>query len=80
MSTVPVEVDAELLKLADAEAAKSGRGRDEVLAAALRRGLGGGRLSRLLDEARRDVQLSEDEAMELATSELRAVRAERRGA
>ena len=80
MSTVPVEVDAELLKLADAHAAESGRGRDEVLAAALRRGLGGGQLSRLLDEARRGTQLSETEAMALANSELAAMRAEHRDA
>jgi len=39
MSTVPVEVDDDLLKLADAQAADSGKPRSEVLAAALRRGL-----------------------------------------
>ncbi|MGH3260468.1 MAG: hypothetical protein ACRDNS_00590 [Trebonia sp.] len=42
MTTVPVEVDDELLKLADAQAAEAGRPRSDVLAAALRRGLGGG--------------------------------------
>ena len=80
MTTVPVEVDDELLKLADAQAAEAGKPRSEVLAAALRRGLGGGQLSRLLDEARKGPALSEDEAMELAKSELAAMRAERRGA
>lgn len=80
MTTVPVEVDAELLKLADAQAAEAGRPRSEVLAAALRRGLGGGQLSRLLAEARKGPELSEDEAMELANSELTAMRAERRDA
>lgn len=78
MSTVPVEVDAELSKLADAQAAKSGRGRDEVLAAALRRGLVGGQLSRLLDEAPKGTQLAENDAVELANTELAAMRAERR--
>jgi hypothetical protein len=78
VTTVPVEVDDELLKLADAQAAETGRPRSEVLAAALRRGLGGGQLSRLLTQARKGPELSEDEAMELAKSELAAMRAERR--
>ncbi|MEP7020675.1 MAG: hypothetical protein ABI808_08490 [Pseudonocardiales bacterium] len=80
MTTVPVEVDDELLKLADAQAAEAGRPRCEVLAAALRRGLGGGQLRRLLAEARKGPELSEDEAVELAKSELAAMHAERRGA
>lgn len=80
MTTVPVEVDDELLKLADAQAAEAGRSRSEVLAAAVRRGLGGGQLSRLFAEARMGTEFSEDEAMELAKSELAAMRAERRGA
>jgi predicted transcriptional regulator len=80
VTTVPVEVDDELLRLADAQAAEAGRPRSEVLAAALRRGLGGGQLSRLLADARKGPELSEDEAMELAKSELAAMRAERRGA
>lgn len=78
MTTVPVEVDDELLTLADAQAAQTGRPRSEVLAAALRRGLGGGKLARLLAEARKPPALSEDEAMELAQAELAAARAERR--
>jgi hypothetical protein len=45
-----------------------------------RRGLGGGQLSRRLAEARKGIELSEDEAMELAKSELAAMRAKRRGA
>lgn len=79
VTTVPVEVDDELLRLADAQAAEAGRPRSEVLAAALRRGLGGGQLSRIFAEARKGPVLSEDEAMELAKSELAAMRAERRG-
>ncbi|MBE7188190.1 hypothetical protein [Jatrophihabitans endophyticus] len=80
MSTVPVEVDAELLKLADAQAANSGRARGDVLAAALRRGLGGGRLSQILSTSGQDASLSEEEAMALAKSELEAARAQRQGA
>jgi hypothetical protein len=80
VTTVPVEVDDALLKLADAQAAETGRPRSEVLAAALRRGLGGGQLERLLAAARTGPELSEDEAMELAKSELAAMRAERRDA
>lgn len=78
MSTVPVEVDAELLKLADAQAADSGRARSDVLAAALRRGLGGGRLNQILSTNGQDASLTEDEALTLAKSELKAARAQRR--
>ncbi len=80
MSTVPIEVDDELLKLADAQAADSGKPRGEVLAAALRRGLGGGRLSQILSTSGQDASLAEDEAEALARSELKAARAQRRGA
>jgi hypothetical protein len=80
MSTVPVEVDAELLKLADAQAAESGKPLGEVLAAALRRGLGGGRLNRILPTNEYGASLTEDEALALAKSELKAARAKRRSA
>lgn len=80
MSTVPVEVDDDLLKLADAQAAGSGKPRGEVLAAALRCGLGGGQLSHVLIANGQDPSLSEDEALALAKSELKAVRAQRRSA
>jgi hypothetical protein len=78
MTTVPVEIDDDLLKIVDAQAAESGKPRSEVLAAALRRGLGGGRLGRTLADARKDPSLSEDEALALAKSELAAARGERR--
>lgn len=80
MSTVPVEVDDDLLKLADAQAADSGKPRGDVLAAALRRGLGGGRLSQILTANGQDASLSEDEALAVAKSELKAARAQRRSA
>lgn len=80
MSTVPVEVDDDLWKVADAQAAGSGKLRGEVLAAALRRGLGGGQLSQVLIANGQDPSLSEDEALALAKSELKAAHAQRRSA
>ncbi len=80
MSTVPVEVDEDLLKLADAQAADSGKPRSEVLAAALRRGLSGGRLGQVLAANSAGASLSEEDAQALATSELGAARADRRTA
>ncbi len=78
MTTVPIEVDDDLLKIVDAQAAESGKPRGEVLAAALCRGLGGGQLGRILADARTAPSLSEDEASALAKSELEAARADRR--
>jgi hypothetical protein len=80
MTTVTFQVDDDLLQLADVKAAESGQPRDAVLAAALRRGLGGGQFARLLTQARRGPQILEDDAMALAQSELKAMRAERRNA
>jgi hypothetical protein len=80
MSTVPIEVDDDLLKLADAQAADSGKPRSEVLAAALRRGLGGGRLGQILAANSAGASPSEEEALALAKAELGAARADRRTA
>lgn len=80
MSTVPVEVAEDLLKLADAQAADSGKPRSEVLAAALRRGLGGGGLGQILAANSVGERLSEEEALALAKAELGAARADRRTA
>ena len=44
MTVLPVNVDDDLIELLDAQAAETGRSRSEVLVAAIRRGLGGGRL------------------------------------
>jgi metal-responsive CopG/Arc/MetJ family transcriptional regulator len=68
MTVLPVNVDDDLIELVDAQAAESGRSRSEVLAAAIRRGLGGGRTGE---------DISEDDAMALAKTELAAARAER---
>jgi len=40
MSTVEIQLDADLERLVDAQVVESGRPRDAVIAAALRRGLG----------------------------------------
>ncbi|MDR1998404.1 MAG: hypothetical protein LBQ06_00460 [Frankiaceae bacterium] len=80
MTTVTLQLDDDLLSLADERAANSGQSVDVVLASALRRGLGAGRLSNLLTQARRGSALSEGEAMALAKAELKALRDERRSA
>lgn len=77
MSTLKIELDDELLALVEERAAVLGKPRSEVIADALRRQLERGRLRDILDSARRRAPLSEDEAMQLAITELKAVRAER---
>ena len=78
VSTLKIELDDELLALVEERAAVLGKPRSEVIADALRRQLEGGRLRDILDSARRRASLSEDEAMQLAITELKAVRAERK--
>jgi len=75
MRTVPVDIDDDLLTLADAQAADSGKPRSEVLAAALRRGLG-----QILAANSAGESLSEEDSLALAKSELGAARADRRTA
>lgn len=77
MSTVEVELDDELLRRIDEQVAATGRPRSEVIADALQRQLGGGRLHEVLASVRERSGLSEDEAMELAISELDAYRSDR---
>jgi metal-responsive CopG/Arc/MetJ family transcriptional regulator len=77
MTELRFNVDDDLLELLDAQAAESGRPRSEVLAAAIRRGLGGGRLAETLTGYRTGEEISEDDAMALAKAELAAARAER---
>lgn len=76
MNILPVNVDDDLVELLDAQAAESGQSRDEVLAAAIRRGLGGGRLAETMAAYRTGEEISEDEAMALAQAELAAARSE----
>jgi metal-responsive CopG/Arc/MetJ family transcriptional regulator len=76
MSTVEVELDDELIRRIDEQVAATGRPRSEVIADALQRQFGGGRLREILASARERSGLSEDEAMELAISELDAYRSD----
>ena len=77
MSTVEVELDDELIRRIDEQVAATGRPRSQVIADALQRQLGGGRLQEILASARERSGLSEDEAMELAIAELDAHRSDR---
>lgn len=77
MTELRFNVDDDLIELVDAQVVESGRSRSEVLAAALRRGLGGGRLAETLAAYRTGEEISEDDAMALAKAELAAARAER---
>lgn len=77
MTELRFNVDDDLIELLDAQVAESGRSRSEVLAAAIRRGLGGGRLAETLAAYRTGEDISEDDAMTLAKAELAAARAER---
>lgn len=77
MSTVEVELDDELLRRIDEEVAATGRPRSQIIADALQRQLGGGRLREVLASVRERAGLSEDESMELAISELDAYRSDR---
>ncbi len=77
MSTVEVELDEDLLACVDEQVAATGRDRSEVIAEAVRRQFGASRMREVLAEVRQRSGLSEREAMDLAVSELAAVRAER---
>lgn len=77
MSTVEVELDDELIRRIDEQVAATGRPRSEVIADALQRQFSSGRLREVLASARERSGLSEDDAMELAISELDAYRSGR---
>ncbi|HUP68569.1 MAG TPA: ribbon-helix-helix protein, CopG family [Acidimicrobiales bacterium] len=74
-----VELDEQLLDAADAEAERTGRSEDDVIEDALRRHFDGRRASVVDEVWARNAgdALSEDEALTLARSELRAMRQER---
>ncbi|WP_340538262.1 ribbon-helix-helix protein, CopG family [Nocardioides sp. GXZ039] len=76
MTVLPVNLDDDLIELLDAQAAASGTSRSEVLAAAIRRGLGGGRLAQTLAAYRIESEIGEDDALALAKAEIAAARAE----
>jgi len=77
MAELLVTLDDDLIELLDAQVAESGRPRSEVLAAAIRSGLGGGRLAETLAAYRTGEQIPEDEAMALATAEREAAHYDR---
>ncbi len=77
MTVLPVNIDDDLIELLDAQAAESGKSRNEVLAAAIRRGLGGSHLAETMAAYRTGEEISESDAMALAKAELAAVRVER---
>lgn len=77
MSTVEVELDDDLLSRVDERVAATGKPRSEVIAEALRSQFGGGRLREILASSRERSDLTEEQAMALAISELDAYRAER---
>lgn len=76
MSNVMVQLDDELLALAEKRAAISGRPREEVIAEAVRRGLATGGLRATLTAGRTGTEITERDAMEMALEEQRRYRAE----
>lgn len=72
--TTTVTLDEKLLTEVHAAAKRTGLSDDEVIEEAVRRFIG----LEVLDELWERNHLSEDEAMEIAVSELRALRAESR--
>lgn len=72
-----VELDDDLLRLAEDRAAAIGKPRDRVIEDALRRQLQPSRLAQLAAKVRARSDLTDEQAVELAYSELEAERAER---
>lgn len=72
-----VELDDDLLRLAEDRAAATGKPRDRVIEDALRRQLQPSRLAQLAAKVRARSDLTDEQALELAYSELEAERAER---
>lgn len=72
-----VELDGELLRLAEDRAAETGKPRDQIIEDALRRQLQPRRLAELAARVRARSDLTDEQARELAYSELEAERAER---
>ena len=75
--SMQVSLDDDLAALVAARAEFTGLRQDQVVASAIRRGLGGGRLTQILKQARKDTSLSDEEAMNLAIAEQKVVRVER---
>jgi predicted transcriptional regulator len=74
MTTVTLELDDDVVEALRDAAARSGRPSEEIVSAAVRRYVGPSVLDRLWARNHMD----EDEAMQLALDEIRAMREERR--
>ncbi|MDP9022422.1 MAG: hypothetical protein M3N57_06945 [Actinomycetota bacterium] len=72
-----VELDDDLLRLAEDCAVATGKPRDRIIEDALRRQLQPSRLAQLAAKVRARSDLTDEQALELAYSELEAERAER---
>lgn len=73
-----VTLDEDLLRAVKIKAARTGKRDSEVIEESLKRDLGVDELDALWDRVKN--RLSEEEAMELALTELHAMRAEKRAA
>lgn len=74
--TTEIELDADVLAQVEARAASTGRPRNDLIAEAIGRWLASGTLMSILNEHRRETVATDEEAMEIAISELKAMRAE----
>lgn len=74
MTTVTLELDEDVVRALEAEAARSGRPSDEIVSAAVRHYVGADIFTRLRERP----GLGEDEGMQLALEEIAAMREERR--
>ena len=75
-----VQLDEQVLELVEQRATATGRDRDQVIEEALRRQFADDQLTDVLAAVRERSDLTDEQALELAYRELRAMRAERRAA
>lgn len=75
-----VQLDERLLALIEQRASATGRDRDEVIEDALRRQLEDDSFQQVLATVRQRSDLTDEQALELAYTELNEMRAERRAA
>ena len=73
-----VALDERLLELIEQRATATGRGRDEIIEDALRRQLEDDGFQQVLAAVRQRSDLTDEQALEVAYTELKAMRAERR--
>jgi hypothetical protein len=73
-----VALDERLLELIEQRATATGRGRDEIIEDALRRQLADDGFQQVLAAVRQRGDLTDEQALDVAYTELKAMRAERR--